>query len=338
MSDPVIWISNQEVAQLVSLEDAIEALEVGLGMQGRGDAKNVTKALGTWGDGSSMHALGSMFPGDGYVGFKTWANTKQGAYALFELFDSNTGQLLACIESALLGQLRTSSISGLATRYLAKPDASEFALIGSGHGALMQVVAVAAVRPIKRLRVFSPTEANRKKFVEEAAAQLAFEVVEAQSVREATQGAEIVTMMTRARQPFFTAADLDRGAHFNAVGAILPAFGEFTDDVFTRTSLVCVDSLDNAKLASYEFRKHYGEDGGPAWNAVQELCHVIASGTKRPADADVTLFKSLGMGISDLSVAKMVYERAKAQGIGREIPRPVRTQARWSSGRKKSAV
>jgi len=338
MSDSVIWISNQEVAQLVSLEDAIEALEAGLAMQGRGDAKNVTKALGTWGDGSSMHALGSMFPGDGYVGFKTWANTKKGAYALFELFDSNSGQLLACIESALLGQLRTSSISGLATRYLAKADADEMALIGTGHSALMQAVAIAAVRPLKRLRVFSPTAENRKAFVADAASQFAFEVVEAGSVREATQGAPIVTIMTRARQPFFSAADLDRGSHLNAVGAILPAFGELNDDVFDRASMVVVDSLDNAKLASFEFRKHYGADGGPAWNGVQELCNVIAAGTKRPADADVTLFKSLGMGISDLSVAKMVYERATAQGIGREIPRPARTKARWSAGRKAAPV
>lgn len=338
MSDaPIIWITNTEVAQLVSLEDAIEALEGGLAMQGRGDAKNVTKALGTWGDGSSMHALGSMFPVDGYVGFKTWANTKQGAYALFELFDSNTGQLKAIIESALLGQLRTSSISGLATRWLARPDADEMAMIGTGHSALMQVVAIAAVRPLKRLRVFSPTEANRKAFVKDAAEQLAFDVVEASTVREATKGAGIVTTMTRARAPFFSASDLDAGSHLNAVGAILPAFSEFHQDVFDRASIVTVDSLENAKLASFEFRERYN-NGSHSWDEVKELCAVIAAKTTRPANADLTLFKSLGMGISDLSVAKMVYERAIAGGIGREIPKAVRTKARWSAGRKAATV
>ena len=99
MSDaPIIWITGKEVAELVSLEDAIEALQDGLALEGKGEAKNVTKALGTWGDGSSMHALGSMFPQAGYVGFKTWANTKQGASAIFELFDSNSGQSLAIID------------------------------------------------------------------------------------------------------------------------------------------------------------------------------------------------------------------------------------------------
>ena len=224
MSDgPILWITGKEVADLVSLEDAIEALQDGLALEGKGEAKNVTKALGTWGDGSSMHALGWM-PQPGYVGFKTWANTKQGASAIFELFDSNSGQSLAIIEAGLLGSLRTWGISGLATRWLARPDADEMALIGTGHQSLMQVVAVAAVRPLKRLRVFSPTEANRKAFVADAAAQLAFDVVEAKSVAEATKGAGIVTLVTRAREPFFSAADLDGGSHLNAVGAILPAF------------------------------------------------------------------------------------------------------------------
>lgn len=338
MSDgPIIWITGKEVAELVSLEDAIEALQAGLALEGKGEAKNVTKALGTWGDGSSMHALGSMFPQAGYVGFKTWANTKQGASAIFELFDSNTGQSLAIIEAGLLGTLRTSGISGLATRWMARPDADEMALIGTGHQSLMQVVAVAAVRPLKRLRVFSPTEAHRKAFVEEAAAQFAFDVVEAKSVAEATKGAGIVTLMTRAREPFFTAADLDRGSHLNAVGAILPAFAEFTQDVFGRTSMVVVDHIPNAKVASREFKERY-DGGGGSWDEVKELSAVIAAGTTRPADADVTLFKALGMGISDLSVARVVYERAKEKGIGREIPKPARAQARWRSGRKAATV
>jgi ornithine cyclodeaminase/alanine dehydrogenase-like protein (mu-crystallin family) len=338
MSDaPIVWITGSDVSELVSLEDAIEALEEGLALEGTGDAKNVTKTIGMWGDGNSMHALGSMFPAAGYVGFKTWANTKHGAGAIFELFDAETGALLAVIEAGLLGQLRTSGISGLATRWMAKPDASEMALIGTGRSALMQVVAIAAVRPLKRLRVYSPTEEHRKAFAANAASLFAFDVVEAPTLRDATRGAEIVTIMTRAREPFFSASDLDRGSHLNAVGAILPKFAEFHQDVFDRASMVVVDHIPNAKVASREFREHY--DGGHgSWDAVKELSAVIASKTTRPPDADVTLFKALGMGISDLSVAKMVYERARAKGIGLEIPKPKRVQARWRSGRKAATV
>lgn len=339
MSDAPIWITGSEVSELVDLEDAIEALEFGLALEGRGEAKNVTKALGTWGEGgrNSMHALGSMFPSEGFVGFKTWANTKAGSNAIFELFDSNTGTLLAIIEAGLLGQLRTSGISGLATRWMAKPDASEMALIGTGRSALLQVAAIAAVRPLKRLRVYSPTEANRKAFVANAASLLAFDVVEAASLREATKGAEIVTVMTRAREPFFGAADLDAGTHLNAVGAILPKFGEFHQDVFERASLVVVDHIPNAKVASFEFRQRY-DGGGGSWDDVKELSALIAAKTVRPAGADITLFKALGMGISDLSVAKMVYERARAKGLGREIPKATRVPPRWRSGRKIATV
>ena len=156
MSDtPIIWITGSEVSELVSLEDAIESLEEGLALEGSGDAKNVTKAIGMWGDGNSMHALGSMFPAAGYVGFKTWANTKHGAGSIFELFDSETGALLAIIEAGLLGQLRTSGISGLATRWMAKPDASEMALIGRPLGTW------AGRRDrggTSALRAYSPTE------------------------------------------------------------------------------------------------------------------------------------------------------------------------------------
>ena len=101
--------------------------------------------------------------------------------------------------------------------------------------------------------------------------------------------------------------------------------------------MVVVDHIPNAKVASREFKEHY-DGGGGSWDEVKELSAVIAAGTTRPAGADVTLFKALGMGISDLSVARVVYERAKAKGIGREIPKPARAVARWKSGRKTAVV
>jgi ornithine cyclodeaminase len=220
---------------------------------------------------------------------------------------------------------------------MAKPDASEMALIGTGKSTLLQVAAIAAVRPLERLRVYSPTAEHRQAFVKNAASLFAFDVVEAPTLREATKGAEIITIMTRAREPFLSAADIDRGAHINAVGAILPKFGEFHQDIFERADMVVVDHIPNAKIASFEFRQRY-DGGGGSWDDVKELCAIIAAKTSRPPDADITLFKALGMGISDLSVAKMIYERARAKGIGLEIPKPQRVQARWRSGRKTSAV
>jgi len=334
---PLIWITEAEVVELVDLEEAIDALEHGLALEGAGEAKNVAKALGTWGDGSSMHSLGSMFPQAGFVGFKSWANTKRGATAVFSLFDANNGALLAIIEAGALGQLRTSAISGVATRWLARADAADMALIGTGVQAMTQIASVAAVRPLKRLRVFGPTEEKRKAFVARARELFAFQVEEAPSVPAAVEGAEIVTLVTRAREPFLNASHLARGSHLNAVGGILPQNAEFAEDVFDRAGPIVVDHLPNVQLASREFIEHYGKEPA-SWSEVKLLSAVVAAREARPANADVTLFKAMGMGISDLSVAVAVYERARARHLGREIAAPRRASPRWRSGRRQSAA
>lgn len=325
---PLIWLREDEIVDLVDLNDAIDALESGLKEEGRGSANNIPKALGTWGDGSSMHALGSVFTEAGYCGWKTWANTKRGAEALFILFDSNNGALCAVMEAVSLGKMRTSAISGLATRWLAAEDAVEMALVGTGHQALTQVAAVAAVRPLERLKVFSPTAENRAKFVAQAREAFDFAVEEAESVEACVADTPIVTLITRASEPFLSGDMLAKGSHLNAVGAILPGRREFTADVFDRADLVVGDYLPNLQRASQEFIEHF-EDGPGEWSQVKLLSEIITKGQKRPAEADVTLFKAMGMGISDLSVAKVAYERARERGVGMPVAKPGRAQPRW---------
>ncbi|MEQ8442618.1 MAG: ornithine cyclodeaminase family protein [Alphaproteobacteria bacterium] len=324
----LVWLSEKEVVDLVDLNDAIEALERGLRWEGEGNAINIPKALGTWADGSSMHALGSVFTENSYCGWKAWANTPRGATAVFLLFNADNGKLLATMEAASLGQMRTSAISGLATRWLAANDADEMGLVGTGAQSLTQVAAVSVVRPLRKLKVFSPNKERRDAFVAKAAANFVFEVVAADSVEDAVGGMPIVTTITRAEEPFLTADMLARGAHLNAVGAILPQRAEFTQDVFQRADQVVGDYLPNLKRASREFIEYY-ENGPGDWGDVKTLGTLIAEKGKRPADADITLFKAMGMGISDLSVAILAYERATEQGIGLAIPQPKRVDPRW---------
>ncbi|SLN13147.1 ornithine cyclodeaminase family protein [Oceanibacterium hippocampi] len=327
-NDNLIWLNEAEIAELVDLDDAIEALETGLALEARERAYNVPKALGVWGDGSSMHALGSMFPKDGYVGFKTWANTKRGATAVFNLFDADNGRLLAAMEAAVLGQLRTSGISGVATRRMAAEDADTMALIGTGAQAITQVAAVNAVRPLKCLKVFSPTAEKRQAFVARAREAFPFAIEEAGSVEACVADQPIVTTITRSSDPFLTADMLARGTHLNAVGAILPQKAEFTQDVFDRADLVIVDNLPNAKLASSEFIDRF-EKGPGDWQKVRTLSAAIVEGLTRPATADLSIFKAMGMGISDLCIAKAAYERAVKQRLGLKIPSPVRVAPQW---------
>ncbi|HWL46134.1 MAG TPA: ornithine cyclodeaminase family protein [Sphingomonadaceae bacterium] len=332
----MLWISEPEVAEMVDLEDAIVAEEAMLVREAAGEARNMTKALGQYGERNAMHALGSMAPATGYVGFKTWNHTRHGAGTIFSLFDAERGTVLAVIEAAVLSQLRTAAISGVATRRMAREDADTMALIGSGKQALLQVAAVAAVRPLKRLTVYSPTESRRRDFVARASEAFSFAVEEAPTIADATRDAGIVTVVTRAREPFFSGRDLAPGAHVNAVGAILRGFAEFHQDVFDRAEMVVVDNVANVRAISAEFIEHY-ESGPGDWAQVRPLCEIVAAGHPRPDGIDISLFKALGMGIADLALATMIYQRARERGLGRDIPSMGKSKARWRSARPTNA-
>ncbi len=323
-----LWLTEQDVGASIDLNEAIAALEHGLKLEAEGKGVNIDKALATWAPASSLHALGSTMAERGYAGFKTWANTPAGAAANFCLFDSHDGRLLALIEAGLLGALRTAAISGLATRLLAEPEASEMAILGTGRQAMMQVAAVAATRPLRRLRVWSRTPENRASFAAQARRLFPFVVEEAETAPDALADMPIVTLITRATDPFVEADMIARGAHVNAAGAILPANAEVKSEVFRKADLVVVDSVANARKASRELLGVYGSEP-QGWSGVKTLGEVITSGRGRPPGTDLTLFKPMGMGISDLSVAIAVYRRSVEEGRGLKLPAAHMPVPRW---------
>jgi ornithine cyclodeaminase len=330
VTSPALWLTEDDVRACATVNDVVEALGDTLVMEARGEAGNLDKALATWGPASSMHALGSMMPQEGFVGFKTWANTPNGAAAIFSLFSAETGALLALLEAGSLGQLRTSAISGLATRQMAAAEADEMALIGAGAQAMMQVAAVAATRKLRRLRVFSRTPGKRAAFVAQARELFDFDVVDAPDLASAVADAPIVTLITRTIEPFLEASLLARGTHVNAAGAVLPANAEFHQDLFDRADLVVVDNLNNAAKNSREMIERFGKDVA-AWKDVKTLGQLMRDGTARPEGADLTLFKPMGMGLSDLAVATLVYKRALERNYGLALPAGGRGRPAWTA-------
>ena len=120
---------------------------------------------------------------------------------------------------------------------------------------------------------------------------------------------------------------VSKGAHINAVGAILPSRVEFTEDIFPRCGRVVVDSLESVQELSREFRDYYGT-GTANWDEVMPLCSLVATQQTRPVGCDLTLFKAMGMGVSDLAVGIEIYERAMRQGVGRSFAHPQRVTPR----------
>jgi ornithine cyclodeaminase len=321
-----LWIREAEVASLMDMREAIEALEAGLLAEARGVAHNMNKTHVGW-EGATLHAIGAAFPAAGFSGTKTWSHTRGGATPLLVLFDSDTGALCAVIEAFVLGQLRTGASSGVATRWLAAAGADELAIVGTGRQALAQVAAVAVVRPLRGVRVFGRDPQRRAHFARRVREELGLEARAADSVADAVRDAPMVTTVTRAREPLLSAADVARGAHVNAVGAIVPSAAELGPDLVARCRRIVADSVPQARELSRELRTALGVEDR-AWERVQPLSALVAERSPRRADEDVTLFKSLGTGIADLSLGTEVFRRAQQRGLGLPLAAPERAAPR----------
>ena len=330
MGADAIWITESEVVQLMDLKEAIAALEAALRAEAGGEAQNMTKTLLQYGK-NNLHAIGGKL--GNLVGTKTWTHTQGGTCPLLLLWSAEDGSLAAVIEAFALGSLRTGGISGVAADWMARRDAKVMAIVGTGKQALAQVGTMRAVRTIERLQIYSPREESRQAFAAKAREEFGIEAVSCISVGEACRGAQIVTLVTRAAQPFLTAAMLEKGVHLNAVGAIAPDREEFAQDVFERATLVAVDNLAGVQQLSREFMTRYASSG---WEEVAPLSRLIASGRRRSGADDVSLFKAMGMGISDLALGVELLKRARERGAGRVVPQPKKQKPRLA--RAKSAV
>jgi ornithine cyclodeaminase len=316
----------------MDLKQAIAALEGALREEARGEARNMTKTLLQYGK-NNLHAIGAKL--GMLVGTKTWTHTQGGTSPLLLLWSAEDGSLVAVIEAFALGNMRTGGISGVAADWMAKEDAKVMGIAGTGKQSLAQVGAMLAVRPIERLQVYSPRQESREEFAKKVREEFGVETAVCASAAEACKGAHIVTLVTRAAQPFLKADMLDRGAHLNAVGAIAPDREEFAQDVFDRTTRVAVDNLPGVQQLSREFMNRYASKG---WDEVVPLSKLIASGQKRSDADDVSLFKAMGMGISDLALGAELLLRARERGVGRALPQPKKVKPRLAATRARRPV
>jgi len=328
MADSPIWITEANVTSMVSLPDAIGALERVLPLESQGKAQNMTKGHLMVADNDAMHVLGSSVAGEGICGFKNWINVRGKSETIIELFSTEDGANLAVIEATALGQMRTAAMTGVGTRHMAPAGADEMGVVGSGKQALPQVAACHAVRPLKKLHVFSRNPENRNRFADAVRAEFDFEVISCETLEDTTKDMPIVTIVTNSTVPFLTADMMAKGSHLNAMGAIVSARSEFTDDIFDRADLIAVDNLGTIKHLSAEFVAHFDGDDDPGWKNVLTISELINDDITRPDGADITLFKAMGMGLSDLSLAIDIYRRARSEGRGHPLPKRVKTPPR----------
>jgi ornithine cyclodeaminase/alanine dehydrogenase-like protein (mu-crystallin family) len=311
-----LFLSETDVRDLLPMDRALECVEASLVAQGGGNAPFRSRERILLPQVSLQYMAGAL-PDLKQMGMKIYTVTAEALRFIVLLFDAETGRLQALMQADHLGRLRTGAASGIATKYLARSQASRVGLIGAGRQARTQLAALAQVRKLSGVKVFS-RDANRlKSFCREMAEQLGLPVEPALSAEAATRFGEIVTTATSAHQPVVRGEWLQPGTHLNAVGANMPNRRELDDAALARATLITVDSVEQSRKESGDLIQGFS-NLGRSWEDVVEL-HAVVTGKHpgRSSEEQVTLFKSHGIALWDVAVASYVYRRAREKGLGK---------------------
>ncbi len=315
----VLLLNENEVRQVLTMDVALEAVEEGLRKMALDEAQLVPRAR-VQTDQVMLHSMAAAVKGMGVMGAKIYATSRRnGAHFLCVLFDGKTGAVLCLMQADYLGQMRTGAASGVATQYMARPDATEVGLFGSGKQARTQLQAVCKVRRVRQVHVYSPNEQRRTRFAREMSELCQTEVVPASHPEMAVEKKDIVITATTSREPVFHGNWLAQGAHINAVGSNFINKAELDVTAIRRCAAVVVDSKDQARLEAGDFQQAL-EDGSLHWSNVRELGQVVIGRyAARKHPQDITLFKSLGIAVEDVAVAARVFAKARANGVGKMV-------------------
>jgi ornithine cyclodeaminase/alanine dehydrogenase-like protein (mu-crystallin family) len=316
---PVLLLSEEDVRRLLTMELALEAVEQGLRKLALDEAQNIPRARAQT-DHAMLHSMGAAIKTLGVMGTKVYATSRKNAAPfLLSLFDGRTGALLSLMQADYLGQMRTGAASGVATQYMARPDAAVVGLFGSGKQARTQVQAVCKVRRVRQVQVYSPNEERRRAFAAEMSERCGVEVVPVARPQMAAEDKDIVITATTSREPVLRGQWLAQGTHINAIGSNFLGKAELDAVAVRRCADVVVDSKDQARLEAGDFQQAF-EEGSLHWSDVRELGQVIVGRFPvRKHAQDVTLFKSLGIAVEDVAVAARVYARALEEGVGKSV-------------------
>lgn len=296
------------------MEKAIELVEAGFLDLAAGRARNHSRQRLQLDASASLHYMAAVDLASGYLGIKVYSTHPQTGAHFTVLLYAADGRPLASIEANALGQIRTGAASGVATRRLARPDAAVVGLIGSGFQAETQLQAVAKVRRVREVRVFSRSAERRKQFAAGMAASLGLSVTAVETAERAIRGCDIAITATNARDPVLLGEWLEPGMHINAIGSNHARRRELDAAAVNRASRIVADSVEQSKIESGELIAAF-EQHPDGWERVAELADVVSGKAPgRQTQDDITLFKSNGVALEDIAVGGYVYQQAMARG------------------------
>jgi ornithine cyclodeaminase len=321
----ILILSHDEVAELLPMKDCIAVMREALIALAAGqvhqplrtiirppDAAGLMGLMPSYISGDSA-AFGlkaiCIFPGNPAKG----KDAHQGAVLLFS---AETGELLAMMNASAITAIRTAAVSGVATDLLARKDACNLAIIGTGVQARSHLAAMSEVRFIKRCRIASRQVEHAEEFAEEMRRSFSFALEPVETVEEALKGADLIVTATTAAEPILKREWISSGAHLNVVGASTPNTRE-VDTATIAVSSLFVDRRESTinEAGDYLFAVRDGTIGPDHIRA--ELGEVLHGGKPgRTSPDEITLFKSLGLAVEDLAAAEYLYRKAKELSAG----------------------
>lgn len=323
-----ITVLNQdEVREILPMDECIEVMEAALASLARGEVLLPLRQITWLPDGRSALATMPAYAGHlGAVGVKvitvfpenegTELDAHQGAVLLFE---TERGRPLLLCDATEVTAIRTAAVSGVATKHLAREDARDLAILGSGTQAHSHLEAMLAVRDVRSVRVWSRTDAHARAFAERASEARGLRVETAPTAEACVRDADIVCTTTSARQPVLRGEWLAPGTHVNAVGFSGRA-GREVDTEAVRRARLYVDRRESAVNEKGDVVIALEEGALGQDHIVGELGEVlIGLAPGRSSSDEITLFESAGLAIEDLAAAHHLHLKATEKGIGTRV-------------------
>ncbi len=315
-----ILLREADVEQLVTMKMALEAVEQAFRLQGENRTDNGPRRRSRLGTGF-LHVMSASLPSLGLAGLKTY--TSVGGKTRFHvlLYSAQEGsELVAILEADRLGQMRTGAASGIATKYMSRPESSRIGIFGTGWQARAQILAACAVRPIKTVLAYGRDAERKEKFCKEMTDILNIGVYPAATPEEAVKDMDIVITATDSKEPVFRGEWLAKGTHVNAIGSNHISKREIDIETIRRSACVVVDSSEQAEMESGDLAKAV-ESGVFFWEDARELGLVVTGefpGREDPQE--ITIFESQGVAIEDVALAGKIYQSAVKAKIGEVLP------------------
>ncbi len=320
-------LNERDVYALLPMKECIQVMAETLKTLGRGEGVNPLRSALRFPDGSGLLGLMPAYLGSPHsTGVKvvtvmpgnhgTPYDSHQGLVLLFEMAH---GCPVALVDASSITAIRTAAASGVATDLLARQEVKKLALLGSGVQAGTHLEAMLAIRDFDEVSVWSRSAERAAEFAERQRARHGIEVKVAESAAAATAGADIVCTVTSASEPVLKGEWIAPGMHINAVGACLPGCRELDTAAVVRARLF-VDRRESTLKEAGDFLIPQQEGEIDESHIVGEIGEILLGKVSgRQTEEEVTLFKSLGIGVEDLGAAHYVYKKAEREGRGVEV-------------------